>query len=560
MTFNLNISFLNVNRQSIEAFNLVTSTLPVSSTVPKVITSEHISAADLVNHFTVCKSKVKVGFLVTHFPKDCTLSGLDSRFVMWWEDILLSKYAVTCEQDDATMSSKQQLVVNIVIQQRERLWLMDKFDYSIPIAIEPEYTYPDLKAACSVKLLQGHTSVTLHGDLIQCLEIENKLSTEFTLINTPLYGVIKVNEVTSHTFTLPQLANGNVMYTQIQPSKSDEFELSTKLHGFLSKKHITVTIDVEPNVLSNCAVVTIEDKPIVLTTQLLDASPLLEISSGEATYIITEMPTFGRLEKVDRVERSVDVNISPEPFLQFSHTDIVNEVILYFPPQHVSDERKDNFSYTLTSPGVQPADGVFTIIFNQSSPLSTPPLPKILGVNLSTPAEVSESILTVIVVVSCVSVCAITIVVTVLCLRRVQKNRRKQLAKQELMNSEPRLILTKENGAYKLLVAGGDEFPVTSYSSPSSPSLQIDGDRGCEVSCTVPQVRVTPLIDTDGNLYDLHDYVNCEDLPYCPPSPKPTRATEGSSSDFICHTSDTDDNLYCSVDQLPPIKKPNYPL
>lgn len=548
ITVRVNISLLHVNS---EAFATETVAGPtVMAGTSSVLNSDMITAAGrFARYHDVCRSQIRKGFFVTQFSKSCPIEGLHSKFVLWWDDMINSNYSVSCTSPVETRPVREQLVMNAVLQQSGRVWILDKLEYIIPITIVPARS---TNITCRVNLWQGYDIVHVDMALVHCLGFSNNTKALVHVVQPPIYGTIYVRKQSQLSFSLVDVSSGHVEYIQTELSKFDTFELARQSSRH---KRASVLVHVRPNIASTrvLQVVSGSSDPIPLNIDLLDASPLVQLTSRPAVYHVTRPPIFGTLGRQGpRYKRAVHESVS-----QFTHQDVVNEIILYYPPDIATDVTEDNFTYTLTSSGVQPADGLFSVIFDQSERLSTLSVSEIVNTEES-------PILTIVMVITCVFICGVTIIVTVLCLRAVQRRKKKHLAKQALVNSEPRLILSRENGSYKLLVAGGDEFLSTEYSQ-TSPSRQIDRERDFEVSPTVPQVRVTPLIDKDGTVYDLHDYVNCEDMTYCSPLPSSieycfpsSHDSEESSASGRLSVETTRVHISSSIDQLPPIKKPNY--
>lgn len=556
VTLNFNISYLNIHENSASALRLETSELRVPPGQSMVISVAEINATELAKRFAACKSNLRIGFRLTQHPKYCKIIGLLSDDILWWHKLRSLEYSCACQR---FIFQSEHFSFNVVVQQNDILHALDQINFTVAIRLDG-WTQP-----CNIYLLQGHDSVILSTSVIECLSMSADSNFLLALKHSPMHGILTVHgiELKNKPFTLDDIIGENVVYQQKNLSKVDQFELTVKVGDSGYMKPLAVIVEVEPNIVSRePVVVTITQGVIVLTTELLDASPLLSFSNGHPIFHVTRQPVFGRLEKVaDRGRRATGES---ETLTSFSQTDIVNEVILYYSPDEMPIEGKDNFTYTLVSDGVQPADGLFSVVFNKSveSPVASALDEPILD-NL----ETNELILTGVVVASCVFICILSIIITVLCLRRTQRSRRKHVAQRTPSHTEQRLILTKENGSYKLLVAGSDEFAITPYSMPPSPSRQIDPDKEREVSCTIPQVRVTPLLDKDNTAYDLHDYVNCEDLPYHTPvsSPSTARSVAGSNYSYQTsgqHVSETtvtvEDKFYSSIERLPPIKKPSY--
>ena len=540
--FNVNISFLNVNSEIAAAFSIETKELLVVESFPSVINSSTISAKGLAHLYSVCDSTVRVGFLVTYLSQGCTIEGTESSFMLFWDEILSSKYRLFCE-GDASLNSVHEFTLNIALKQNDRLWVVGEYDYTVPIRIVSASVSYVQEWACPISLLQGYNFVSLSPYLLDCFGQEIEFSTTFIVTEQPLYGKIVSNHTSMLSFTIEDLRNNCLIYVQTNSSKTDWFKLSQQQPGAELLLSISVPVIVKPNIVSKTEAIVLGHEPIILTTEMLDAAPLMELSLSEAIYVINKLPTFGRLvRESEKKKRAVT-----EPLTQFTHSDVANHHLLYYPPKYIPEENEDNFTYTLTSERVQPADGVFHVLFNSSQGFSIPPVYQVLSVK---PSNHKEMILTIIVISSCVFVCAITILVTVLCLRNFQKKKMKYLARQKRVNSEPRLILARENGSYKLLIAGGDEFLTKSSDILQySPLSQIDNARMCEASLTIPQVKVTPLRDKEVNNHDMHDYVNY---------PK-KRMAHSEFSLCACECSNRDETTtYCSIEQLPPIKRPNY--
>lgn len=555
----VNVSFLHIDNRTMQnKMGLFTRPLYVELGRHKIISSAVIENSMLVEAFQACDTGIQLGYQLLDNPAVCELSGLDDKGIAWHHELSDNKITIFCGGSQLALLDGS-IQLKPLIKQHGAVFYIEKQILTIPVK---HRSRPPMIVTRNhtIYLLQGLKAITLTSNDFSNM-LENTRPELFTIASQPANGKLKKAEQTlmlNQFFSSKDLNTEMISYRQFNMMlSSDSFELLIDFADGYPSVKLIVNIIVRPNILSTDSLIISGKEPVKLTVEHLNARPLLKLSEGEAVYHIVKPLRYGRLERAsNRSKRAVGPH---DRVTTFSHSEVENEVIIYYPPLHTPTEREDNFTYTLLSAGVQPADGVFTVSFNKS------------GIDTLTIAPVQQSsvmeeaALTILLAVVCVLVCTATLVVTVLCLRRAHR-RKRRLARKALLNSEPRLILTKENGSYKLLVAGSGDLTITPLSSPPSPSREIDPSKESEISFTVPQVRVTPLIEKDGTYYDLHDYVNCEDLPsYRSSYMSPTMRSAHNYSnalDYEVHGENydnaEDDFLHGSFEQLPPIKRPQY--
>ena len=546
----VNISFLNYNNNTLQALGMTSPSIHVVPGERVIVSSGVINAGRVADILDGCNSGIELGFLIRDPPSDCRIEGLDAAAIAWWQQVTERKITISCDETD--LSSKNMILRPMILQNG---FIFDMENSEFPLTIQSaQNSKPAEIETRQLFLMQGVRTVKLKINHFSDTSGEQHI---YTVLSDPINGRLRQDsaDITAgSSFTTEDIHSRRISYTQLNmEASSDQFQLHVYSQTETQPKlKLVVEILVKPNVQSSEPFVIFGLDPISLTLKHLDASPLRQYTSGDIIYNITKQPSFGQLRrKNSKLKRS----INSSSVKSFSHEDVRSEVILYYPPDHFPSENSDYFTYTLMAEDTQPADGVFSVTFTEPIGLADSPTQS----PVQQSSVVEEAALTILLAVICVLICSVTLVITVLCLRRVHR-KKKRLARRALLNSEPRLILAKENGSYKLLVAGSGDFPGTPISSPPSPCHLIDPDKEPEISTAVPEVRVTPLLQTDGTCYDLHDYVNCEDLPSYRSrlSFSTQKSSQESSTDINCDKNDSLNEIYSSFEHLPPIKKPQY--
>lgn len=542
----VNISYVNINNNTMRALGVHLT--PALSVIPEqrlVISSNIVNADKVADILRSCDSEIELGFLIRGTPSGCEISGLDAAGIVMWPQIVDEEVSIWCDKMDF---QGQQVVFMPKLVQNGNIFNLEKNDFSIIAQLQHPLESMPIKREL-VFLLQGH-----HTALVEFSDITE--TDHYTIISEPVNGKLSHSAkdiAIGASFTGNEIRSKKISYRQMDMrASSDQFDIYVSSAQDVSAPvKLRVEVVVAPNVQSPRRFLVSGQNPIRITTDHLDASPLKHNVTGEIIYYIDQSPIHGQLRyenpKINKHSAHSSIVTS------FSQEDIINELILYYPPNYIPEEKTDNFTYTLISDNIQPADGVFTMHFTETVDLFYTPTQS----PIQQGSVVGEAALTILLATVCILICTATLVVTVLCLRRVNR-KKKRLARQALLNSEPRLVLAKENGSYKLLVAGSGDFPATPLSSPPSPCHQIDSYT--EAGLGVPELRLEPNLqtDTDGIFHDIHDYVNCEDLPsYRSRISLPTQKSNNESSSHS-HLDGHNTVIYGSLEHLPPIKKPQY--
>ena len=385
-------------------------------------------------------------------------------------------------------------------------------------------------------LLQGTVQSVLYPSILKAASKSPKHRITYRVIRAPVYGHLILGGKRVTAFTQQDIEQGRIMYRQHSMSSHDMLQLTVSA-GNIESIPVTLQIIVQPNIIKRKPFLITGDGPSPLGIENLDAGSLLHLvkPGAEAVYSVTAPPRYGRLEIMTkhRKRRAIDEQ-------SFTHSDIVAGTVLYHPPDPIPAEN-DSFDFTLSCDGAQPARGNMTISFNTT--FSAEPVSR----------RLDESLLTVLAAVFSLILCGAVLFIVVCCLRRI--NNKREVEEKTKAAEEPKLILAKENGSYKLLVAGCDDFAITPHSVPTSPTRSVDAQCEPEVSCTMPGVRVTPLISTLGHTYNLKDFLpSISDRYTASCSSVDGRQSIDENTSYQGGSSVLD----TSAEHLPSIRRPNY--
>lgn len=490
--------------------------------------------------FKSCPSAVKLGLTIMKPPSAGEVMGLDKDGVVWWDTVVDNQ--LTYKHDGASHGSDS-VLLSMMLEQNTVRYLVDDVLITVNIMITSQ-AHRELVArddiVWQIRLMQGTFSVNLSSEVFK-LRLPSLEGETLALKASPQCGEIVVAGVEgAKEFTLKDLTQGKVQYHMTdQTASADEFSLE-----FTGSDAIIVkcVVEVQPNLLSDQPAIFSSKKPQPITLSMLDASPLLRgnLTGDDVTYDIIRPLQHGSLRLAEaKAKRSVD------DVAAFTHSDIAKGRIILLPPDDPAIA-EDSFTYILQASGTQPAEGLFKITY--STPHSLADNSEIQG----TSSENNDRTIIALAVVLSVLVSVMVFVIVAVCLRKIHNKKRLSRSATMPNRDEPRLILAKENGSYKLLLAGCEDFVITPHSVPSSPTRQVDSTRRSEISHTVPEVRITPLITSDGECFDIHDYENFDDIVPCRTSPRHSSVSDTGRRPSSSRNSSMD------LDNLPPIYRPKY--
>lgn len=540
-----NISFLHIKA----AINYNEIDIHLKSGDEVVLDASHIENL-LESHRSLsgCESGAKGGFAIEKPPQFGKLTGLDRHGIVWWEDIIARQFSY---EHNRLYQVTDTIVLTVILEQNGRRHIVSDTTVTLNLHILASNLDQDFLSESrnfitqTISLLQGENKTTF-----TVKHPEAPLpNSRYLISQAPKHGrILNSNNQIIINFQPQDL----LIYEQVELTPNDSF----LLHMNSSSQQVLVLVSVKPNIIPNSPLVVSGSSPTLITEQSLDARPLLQIVPHpmQIVYSVSKPPLYGFLETgiSSKVKRSTDAAQN------FSHEDVINRRVVYYPPEEVPEAGEDNFEYILTAPGVQPASGVFHVQFssNNSSLVERE--------KVTNSAKNEGTLLTLALAIGSIVLIVFISIVTGVCIRRGQPPPPQTSKPVPTYEEEPRLILAKENGSYKLLIAGCDDFAITPHSLPPSPSRCVDETKCSEISPTVPEVRVTPLISADGTCYDLHDYVNYDDLLTYKASTNSQHADDvtRSSADLdIGNMSNQEGTSFASsasIENMPPIKRPNY--
>jgi len=577
----VNISYLNIDPDMF---------LNTSSNV-KIISGQYIFLREflLPNFqfklnllFQNCRRKADFGFQVLLVSKHCDLRGLSADNIMWWEENWTNSGLLCFYNKEIVLT--EQLLFKVVLKQHNIVYTgYRKLELSIPVYSTISYksriapgamrkekynsltgfnlknyitSYHNATSTngftniTSYPLLQGHHTVALTDKILQDIDLYSIESVSIWLTKYPQYGEIFLKEETDvsiREFTMEDIILGKVFYRQKEFSKKDIFQLLILNY----MQYVDIEIYTKPNIVSTLPMVIENNTPCFIAVESLDASPLLHFSLKDPIYYITKPPLYGQLRHVSH-NTTRDLNIS---IMSFTHTDIVNELIMYYPPSDLPDKRKDNFFYTLISDNISPADGVFTFMLNYSVNKSS--VTYSAESSFDSSKGLSKTML-ILVIVTCSSIFCALILSAIFGFQYLKTQRRRRMVKKKVLASEPKLVLTKENGSYKLLVTNGRKtcsLERTLLGSSSSQEIAQQPEPPCPESI----LKATPLLNKNDTCFESHDYVNCEDLQHLVSGPQDTIYIKRSGLTHASKFEDKSCDSLEALDQMPTIQKPVYP-
>lgn len=123
------------------------------------------------------------------------------------------------------------------------------------------------------------------------------------------------------------------------------------------------------------------DEKVALTRLSLDASKLSEVTADNPDYTITKGPYFGRIVRKMFSKRQVyhensRQGLSYRETKEFSHEDVVYMKVFYEVLSDQVNAKEDNFTFLLTAFSVQPAEGIFYIKLATSDIVDATPVSK----------------------------------------------------------------------------------------------------------------------------------------------------------------------------------------
>lgn len=134
------------------------------------------------------------------------------------------------------------------------------------------------------------------------------------------------------TFTHIDLMNSRVMYMQTNmTSANDTFQITAHVQHISASNTINVVMLVQPLMQRVNNFTAFIGKQNKIGINILDASPLAQLTTSNPQYQIVRPPTFGTIHKI--IQSSGDRKIVyDQEVMQFNHEEIRSGVIYYILP------------------------------------------------------------------------------------------------------------------------------------------------------------------------------------------------------------------------------------
>ncbi|CAH1796812.1 unnamed protein product [Owenia fusiformis] len=321
--------------------------------------------------------------------------------------------------------------------------------------IEVESLTLDLYNHSDVTILQGQSSIYINYTHLGARSNGDFDSIVYEITKTPDYGQLFVADQTVNEFTQADINNNDVLYIQTDMTRSLDTMRFIVQNGGVELPEKLLRFRVVPYTTQKPFVV-LAGMTFSITTDVLDASELADISASNPLYQISTPPKYGTLFKTVRYGRKSKKKKNRskrDSISEFSHEDVVNRNIHYETSDvYLDGPVEENFDFILSAKNVQPAAGsvIFTlqpvrdfttevmknIAFDvtDSSTTSSSVVTELVPVSpQKTENEISQYIL-LIGILAAGFFLIILIIIILICCRRKKKKR--HIKKQELESQE----------------------------------------------------------------------------------------------------------------------------
>ncbi|CAM1295101.1 Uncharacterised protein g1191 [Pycnogonum litorale] len=386
------------------------------------------------------------------------------------------------------------------------------------VDVQPLYLTLQNRSASTV--LQGSTTSTLTDQNIGVRTNGNHSRTWFDVDIPPIYGKLLLDGVEIDRFRQIDIDEHRVTYNQTDMSGSeDNFTLTvTNLIAKLDEQ--VFEIRVKPLVRQSLPLLdgSTDSFKTFLSLSVLDASQLAHQTDSNPLYSIVAAPKFGKIRRIrERHYRSVD-----SPINTFTHEDVKNNIVYYESDRDIQKQEKDQFTYVLSAPNVQPAKGVIEIKVNPVQSASRPSPNNPSSTDAKNEVENTsmhiDYILITAVIVSILVLCIFIIVIGIKCFRNSKKKCSKNSSKNSVCKYNNKTVSDDLPPPPSHMSIGRQKkkhFKSRATTPPPLPMYSAEDDFA-EISAAVPMCKVIPLTDPNDPLnvkhYDEPDSFYSDDL------------------------------------------------
>ena len=260
-----------------------------------------------------------------------------------------------------------------------------------------------------VRIVQGHLIAIITNETLVLTTNGNRSTVYYEVARRPAYGELMVDLELVTSFSQADVDSGRLSYIQLNKTSAiDDFVLNVRDAVGNEIVDEVVEVNVDPLIrVPEDAIKVDGDGPFQITVDMLDASPLKELTGSDPEYDVVLLPRLGTLsvsevtepqrQRRRRREEPTTRNGNDEqtqdeiessfyePELIFSHDDVVNNRVTYTPiadaarEEQVDGPQEDGFAYILRAEGAQPAPG--SLRFEVTLPPATEPPPVYAGDN-----------------------------------------------------------------------------------------------------------------------------------------------------------------------------------
>ena len=345
----------------------------------------------------------------------------------------------------------------------------------------------ELVSLRNAEILQGEYSAVLTWDNLNITSNGADDRIRFNITKPALYGEVFVGETASNQFTKEDLLDGNVVYIQTDISSATdiiEIVIYDTYNVIYNKK---LKIEVKPRLTLSKKPVQVNHKSgesIRLTLNDTDASDLATLTNSTPVYKVVQEPSRGKLflmtpvngdgkskretkrrkggtksekkRKNEKEEESIDASYVEKSAFEFTHDDIVKELVAYQPnPTGSRLIQKDNFTFLLTAHNAQSVRArldieiIPAIIYSSDDVRSTTlpigwtsPATKMAPAPVEgskveeTSGKLGNDKLYIVFLVAGISVLCVLALIVFKCVRRKRKKKVETLANFELNNTK----------------------------------------------------------------------------------------------------------------------------
>ncbi|KAM7285057.1 chondroitin sulfate proteoglycan 4 isoform X1 [Ixodes scapularis] len=255
-----------------------------------------------------------------------------------------------------------------------QLLVSDGVHPAVPVSllIDVESVVLRVSNGTGLRLTQGDARVVISPTTIGASTNGDLQELVYNVTSEPQLGqLVFPDGAVADEFTHGDLKQGLVVYEQHDLSgPRDSFVVTVSCRQVPPVVH-RVEVKVEALVRQRPLVVQ-TGRFALVTVDHLDASKLAARTNSMPRYRVTRSPTLGLLL----------LSGSPNPALEFTHEDILNETLVYHShAKGATTSRGDHFDFELTAAGVQPGIGRFLIHLQPPSAVASATTPSTRDAN-----------------------------------------------------------------------------------------------------------------------------------------------------------------------------------